>query len=102
MTGSFYTSDDQFVFEAGQNDRVIRSLKRSNGDSLWGVRETFRASVYHPVVGGGKVFRYKIDWNPPYEHKIMVYDAATYKVRDSIKVEGDIYQSINVIKKSEN
>lgn len=100
--GSFYTNDDQLIFEAGQKDRVMRGVKKSTGDSLWGVHETYNASVYNPIVAGGKLFRFKSDWEAPYENKIMIYDAATYKVRDSIKVEGEIYQSLNVITKSAN
>lgn len=100
--GGFYTNNDQLVFEAEQNERIIRGVKKSNGDSLWAVHQSFKASLYSPVVAGGKVFRYKSDWEAPYEQKIMIYDAATYKIRDSIKVEGDNYHSLNIITKSEN
>jgi hypothetical protein len=100
--GSFYINDDQLVFEAGQNDRVIRGVKRSNGDSLWGVHEVYNSSMYNPIVAGGKLFRYKTDWQAPYANKIMIYDPATYKIKDSLPVEGDIYQSINIITKSQN
>ena len=60
------------------------------------------ALLYTPVVAGGKLFRFKGDWDPPHALKIIVYDAATHTLKDSIPVEGEIEQSINIITKSQN
>ena len=103
LLGHFYTNNDQLIFEAEyQNDRLIRAVKKSNGDSLWAVHDIFRALLYAPVVAGGKLFRFKGDWDPPHAYKVYVYDAATHTLKDSLPVEGDIIQSINIITKSQN